>query len=89
MNAGKGHQAPRKAAHSLRKEVGQNIKDKKRDKRVRGGDPFQEGSHEGEVSKHQETLSPEGLWGSFGIPEGNIIRRKERKKKKKTHRIHT
>ena len=32
LNAGEGHQAPRKAAHSLRKEVGQNIKDKKRDK---------------------------------------------------------
>ena len=38
LNAGEGHQAPRKAAHSLRKEVGQNIKDKKRDKRVRDGD---------------------------------------------------
>ena len=34
LNAGGGHQAPRKAAHCLRKEVGQNIKDKKRDKRV-------------------------------------------------------
>ena len=29
---------PRKAAHSLQKEVGQNIKDKKRDKRLRGRD---------------------------------------------------
>ena len=55
---------PRKATHSLRKEVGQNIKDKKRDKRVRDGDPSQGGSHEGgEVSKHQETLSPADLWG--------------------------
>ena len=43
MNAGRGHQATRKAAHCLRKEVGQNIKDKKRDKRVRDGDPSQEG----------------------------------------------
>ena len=34
----RGHQAPRKAAHSLRKKVGQNIKDKKREKRVRDGD---------------------------------------------------
>ena len=34
MNAGRGHQAPRKAAHSLQKEVGQNIKDKKRDKEL-------------------------------------------------------
>src|SRR5574341_1063409 len=35
LNAGRGHQAPRKAAHCLRKEVGQNIKYKKRDKRGR------------------------------------------------------
>ena len=64
LNAGRGHQAPRKAAHCLQKEVGQNIKDKKRDKRVRDGDLSQGGSCErGEVSKHQETLSPVGLWG--------------------------
>ena len=55
---------PRKAAHSLQKEVGQNIKDKKRDKRDRDGDPSWGGSREGgEVSKQQETLSPAGLWG--------------------------
>ena len=30
LNAGRGHQAPRKAAHCLRKEVGQNIKREKR-----------------------------------------------------------
>ena len=40
-----------------------NIKDKKRDKRVRDGDPSQGGNSEGEVSKHQETRSPAGLWG--------------------------
>ena len=51
MNAGGGHQAPRKAAHSLRKEVGQNIKDKKRDKRVRDRDLSWGGSREEEVSK--------------------------------------
>ena len=38
-------------------------KDKKTDKRVKDGDLSQEGSREGgEVSKHQETLSPAGLW---------------------------
>ena len=42
--ASRGHQTPRKAAHCLRKEVGQNIKDKKRDNIVRGGDPSLEGS---------------------------------------------
>ena len=60
----RGHQATRKAAHSLWEEVGKNIKDEKRDKRVRDGDPSWGGSHEGgEVSKHQEILSPVGLWG--------------------------
>ena len=34
LNAGGGHQAPKKAAHSLWKEVGQNIKDKKRVKEL-------------------------------------------------------
>ena len=38
LNTGGGHQAPRKAAHSLWKEVGQNIKDKKRNKIVRDRD---------------------------------------------------
>ena len=72
------HQAPRKAAHSLQKEVGQNIQDKKRDNRIRDRDPSWGGSREGgEVSKHQETLSPVGLWGSFGILEGNITGRKK------------
>ena len=41
------------------KEVGQNIKDKKRDKKIREGDLSQGGCGE-EVSKH---LSPAGLWG--------------------------
>ena len=40
----RGHQAPRKTGHCLRKEVGQNIKDKKRDKRAKDGDPSREGS---------------------------------------------
>ena len=58
LNAGTGHQAPRKAAHSVWEEIGQNIKDKKRDKRVRGRDQSWGGSREGgEVSK------PVGLWG--------------------------
>ena len=44
------------------KEVGQNIKDKKRDKRVSDRDQSWGGSRE-EVSKEQETLSLVGLWG--------------------------
>ena len=51
------------SAHSLQKEVGENIKDKKRDRRVRDRDPSQVGNRErGEVSKDQETLSLAGLW---------------------------
>jgi hypothetical protein len=54
LKAGRGHQASRKAAHSLQKEVGQNIKDKKRDKRVRDGDPSWGGGCErGKVSTQQ------------------------------------
>ena len=53
------------------KEVGKNIKDKKRDKRVRDGDPYWGGSLEGgEVSKHQETLLPARSVGNFGISKG-------------------
>ena len=33
LNAGRGHQAPRKAAHCLRKEVGKKIKQKKKKER--------------------------------------------------------
>ena len=43
MNAGRGHQAPRKAAHCLQKQVGKNIKDEKRDKGGGEGAPSREG----------------------------------------------
>ena len=62
LNAGRGHQAPRKAAHCLQKEVGKNIKDKKRDKRGRDGALSWKGSLKKEVSKHHETLSLLSLW---------------------------
>jgi len=55
--------APRKAAHCLVKELGKNIKDKKRDKIDRDGAPSREGSlKKREVSKHQVTLSLPSLW---------------------------
>ena len=63
LNAGRGHQAPRKAVHYLWKEVWQNINGKKRDKRVRDGYPIPGGSRKRKVSKYQETLSLAGLWG--------------------------
>ena len=57
---------PIKAAYCLQKEVGQNTKDKKRDKRVRDRDLSWGGSREGgEFSKHQETLSLAGLGEVF------------------------
>ena len=68
LNAGRGHQAPRKAAHCLWKEVGKYIKEKKkkkeRDKRGRDRAPSWEGSlKKREVSKHQEILSlPSLCW---------------------------
>ena len=63
MNAGRGRQAPGEAAHCLRKDVGKNVKDKKRDKKGRDGDASQEGSFKiTEASKHQETLSLVSLW---------------------------
>ena len=64
LNAGRGHQAPRKPADCLRKEVGENIKDKKTDKRVRDGNPSQKGS----LKKRRSFQTPgnpltAGLWG--------------------------
>ena len=47
-----------KSNPTLRKEVGKNVKDKKRDKRGRDGVPSWEGClKKREVSKHQETFS--------------------------------
>ena len=74
----RGHQAPRKGAHCLRKEVEQNIKDKKRDKRVRDGDPSQEGSlNRGSLQTPGNPLTG-GSAGSFRISEGNLTRRKNK-----------
>jgi len=78
MNAGRGHQAPRKTAHCLQLDVGKNIKDKKRDKRDRDGDLSQEGSlKKREISKHQEILSLLSLWRALE-PEGNTTGRNDK-----------
>ena len=73
MNAGRGHQAPRKPAHSLQKEGGQNIKDKNRDKRFRDGDPGRESWRQRSFHTVGNPLTG-GSLGSFGISEGNITR---------------
>ena len=77
LNASRGHQAPRKAAHCIWKEVEKNIKDKKRDKRGRDGALSQEGSLKKERSFQTpgNTLTAESVV-SLGTTKGNIVRRK-------------
>ena len=78
LNASKGHQAPRKAAHCLRKEVGKNIKDKKRDKRGRDGAPSREGSLKKRgFQTPGNTLTAKSVV-SLGTTEGNITWRKNK-----------
>ena len=73
-----GHQAPRKAAHCLWKEVGQNIKDKKRDKRAGDGDPSREGSPNRGSFQTPGNPPTGGSGGSFRISEGNLTGRKNK-----------
>ena len=79
MNAGRGQQAPRKAAYCLQKDVGKNIKDKKRDKRGRDEDPSWEGSLKRERSFQTpgNTLTGKSV-ASLGNSEGNITGRKNK-----------
>ena len=79
LNVGRGHQSPRKAAHCLQKEVGKNIKDKKRDKRGRDRAPSREGSLKKERSFQTpgNTLTAESV-ASLGTTEGNITGRKNK-----------
>ena len=79
LNTSRGHQAPRKAAQCLQKKVGKNIKDKKRDKRGREGDPSQEGSLKKERSFQTpgDNLTAKSV-ASLGTTEGNITRRKNK-----------
>ena len=74
--ASRGHQAPRKATHCLQREVGQNIKDKKGDKRARDGDPSWEGSLNRGSFQSPGNPHTGGSGGSFQISEGNLTGRK-------------
>ena len=67
---------PRKAAHCLRREVGQNIKDKKGDKRARDGDPSQEGGLNRGSFQSAGNPCAGGSGGSFQTSEGNLTGRK-------------
>ena len=78
LNAGRGHQAPRKADHCLQKQVGKNIKDEKRDKGGREGPP----SREGKLKKRgfqtpENTLTAESVV-SLGSTEGNVTGRENK-----------
>ena len=76
--ASRGHQVPRKGAHCLQKEVGQNIKDKKRDKRARDGDLSLEGSLiRGSFQTPGNPLTG-GSGGSFWISEDNLTGKKNK-----------
>ena len=66
---------PIKAAHCLRREVGQNIKDKKGDKRARDGDPSWEGSLNRASFQSPGNPGAGGSGGSFQISEGNLTGR--------------
>ena len=57
---------PRKATHCLQKEVGQNIKDKKRDKRAKTESRPGKGVLIEEVSNHQETFQSPSHWWVWG-----------------------
>ena len=79
-----GHQVPRKATHCLQKDVGQNIKDKKRDKRAKDRDPSQEGSLNRGTFQTPGNPCTGGSGGSFWISEGNLT---GRGRISKTHRL--
>jgi len=67
-----------KSNPSLRKEVGKNIKDKKRDKRGRDGVPFREGSLKMRGFQTPGNLLTAESVPSLGSTEGNITGRKNK-----------
>ena len=75
----------RKAAQSLWKEVGQNIKDKNRDKRVRGRSFLGREMWRRSFHTAGNPLIG-GSMGSFGISESNITRRKNKQTNKQTNK---
>ena len=68
---------PRKEAHCLHKEVGQNIKDKKRDKELWTETCPWKGVVIEEVSKDQETLSLVGLGEVIESRRASLLRGEE------------
>ena len=81
LNAGRGHQAPRKADQCLPKQVRKNIKDEKETKEVGRelhpgkGIPFWEGNFKRGFQTPRNILPAESVV-SFGSTEGNVAGRK-------------
>ena len=67
-----------KSSPSSSKEVGQNINDKKRDRRARDGDPSQEGSRNRGSFQTPGNPLRGGSGESFRISEGNLTGRKNK-----------
>ena len=78
LNAGRGHQAPRKADHCLQKQVVKNIKDEKRDKRGREGAPSWEGNLKKRGFQTPGNILTAESVASLGSTEGNITGRKNK-----------
>ena len=81
LKAGRGHQTARKAAHPLLKEVGQNIKDKKRDKRVRTESRPEEEIVKEEKFPNRSKPSHQRICGEF-----SNIRGQHNQEKRKTNK---
>ena len=79
LNAGRGHQAPRKADHCLQKQVGKNIKDGKKETKEVGRElrPGKGDLNERSFQTPGNTLAPESV-ASLGSTEGNITGRKNK-----------
>ena len=82
LNAGRGHRTTRKTSQSLQKEVGQNIKDKNKDKEFRDQRRSILGRELWRRTSFHIIGNPltGGLVGRFGISKGNIARKKKKKK---------
>ena len=79
LNAGRGHQTTRKTGQSLQKEVGQNIKDKNKDKEFRDQRRSILGRELWRRTSFHIIGNPltGGLVGRLGISKGNIARKKK------------
>ena len=76
LQAGRGHQAIRKADNCLQKQVGKNVKDEKGDKGGGEGAPSREGNLKKRGFQTPGNTLPAESVASLGNTEGNITGRK-------------